>query len=889
MSKFCGSCATPLVSPRPDTFTKTVDTPFPASPPGTIISGKYRIIEQIGRGGMGLVFKAEDIRLRRDVALKFLPPDLMHDSRARERFVQEAQAASALDHPHICTIHEIGETDDGRMYINMACYEGESLKDRIDRGPLEPAEAVSVASQVAKGLAAAHARGIIHRDIKPGNIYITKDGVAKILDFGLAKLTGESRLTRPGHAVGTVAYISPEQLQGEEIDGRADLWSLGVVLYEMLSGTLPFSGDTEHAFVYAIVNKAPRIPGPLPETTPRDLVQVIEKALTKNPAKRFASAEEMAKALDTLLSGPAPTMTSGVTRFVDNIVRLVRRRRAIVAVGAVAILAAVFALTLLPESGKSVAFLPLTIVGGDASDQPFADGLSMFLARKLDDVAGRHRGSWVFPLDEILRYEVGEAGDARGILGAAIAVTGTVKRAGEQITLDLNAIESLAIRRLETVTESDSIANITTWQQDVVLAIANAVGFRTTEGDRTKLGFGSTTVPAAFESYLLGLGHFIRAETDEEVDAAIIAFEEALSADPSFAAAGADLAAAALLKSSLTGSEASAAEAEARCRDVIQRHPDFIPAHVELGRILRKLNKTNEAIEEFERVLELEPRSYEAEYQMALTLEEAGRPADAEAAFLRAFHSRPDYWATPANLAYFYYGRNDFRKAIKMNLKATRLCPENTLNWNNLGAAYLGRGDDERAESAFRKSNDEKQNPDACSNLGYLYYYQGRYADAVRMFEAAVGFDREYYVYWGNLADAYRFTPGNAENAEKAYRRAIELIEKKLATDPENPHRRASLATFLAKTGSLDRAVAEIEAVLESGPDDSSVLIRAVLTFELCDKRERALETLKKCVELGVLLDEVEKDPFFAHLREDTRYVEVVGEAVEAGKKRGRK
>jgi len=208
----------------------------------------YKIIEKIGEGGMGVVYKAEDTKLKRTVALKFLPPVLSIDSEVKERFIHEAQAASSLDHPNICTIHEINETEDGQLFIVMACYEGEILKFKIDNCQLTIQESIDIAIQIAQGLTKAHEKGIIHRDIKPANIFITNDGIVKILDFGLAKLSGQIELTKTGTTVGTVAYMSPEQARGEPVDHRTDIWSLGTIIYEMLTGLLPFKGEYEQAW-----------------------------------------------------------------------------------------------------------------------------------------------------------------------------------------------------------------------------------------------------------------------------------------------------------------------------------------------------------------------------------------------------------------------------------------------------------------------------------------------------------------------------------------------------------------------------------------------------------------------------------------------------------------
>ncbi|HSQ76551.1 MAG TPA: FlgO family outer membrane protein, partial [Bacteroidota bacterium] len=259
---------------------------------GTTVS-HYTILSRLGGGGMGVVYKAEDTRLERPVALKFLPPDLTRDPEAKARFIHEAKAASALQHNNICVVHDIDESADGQLFIVMDFYEGVTLKKKIDQGPLKIDEALDIAMQVAQGLQKAHEHRMVHRDIKPANVMITTDGVAKIVDFGLAKLSSMTRLTKTGATLGTIGYMSPEQTRGETVDHRIDIWSLGVMLYEMVTGTLPFKGEYENAVVYSILNTQPEPLTGVRTGVPMELERVVDKAMAKDPAERYQHIDEL--------------------------------------------------------------------------------------------------------------------------------------------------------------------------------------------------------------------------------------------------------------------------------------------------------------------------------------------------------------------------------------------------------------------------------------------------------------------------------------------------------------------------------------------------------------------------------------------------------------------
>jgi eukaryotic-like serine/threonine-protein kinase len=301
-SKFCAECGSRLGLDGAARFAKTMtlETGYKVLSEGKTFAGKYSIVGEIGRGGMGVVYKAEDTKLKRTVALKFLPPELGVHPEAKERFIREAQSAAALSHPNICTIHEVEEVE-GQPYIAMEFVCGESLREKINRGPMAADVAADIAVQVAEGLEAAHQRGIIHRDIKSANIMVTDKGQAKIMDFGLAKMVGEEQLTREAVTIGTVAYMSPEQARGEDLDKGTDIWSFGVVLYELLTGQMPFRGDRESIILHSIVGAEPRPVRQVRPDIPAELQRIIERALKKKREDRYASAGEMAADLKEYL------------------------------------------------------------------------------------------------------------------------------------------------------------------------------------------------------------------------------------------------------------------------------------------------------------------------------------------------------------------------------------------------------------------------------------------------------------------------------------------------------------------------------------------------------------------------------------------------------------
>lgn len=315
----------------------------------------YRILEKLGGGGMGVVYKAEDTKLKRTVALKFLPPVFSFDQEAKKRFINEAQTASSLQHHNICNIHDIDETKDGQIFICMDCYEGETLKKKIERGQIKTDEAIGLIVQVATGLQKAHEKGIVHRDIKPANIFITNDGVVKILDFGLAKFSGQTMMTKMGETVGTIAYMSPEQTRGELVDQRTDIWSLGVVLYEMLTRDLPFKGDYDSAMIYSILNEEPKHLTDLRTDVPKEFQQIIDRCLSKNSSERYHNIDELLRGLRRLQGERSNILISAFNQMTQGWIK--KKHFALIVVSLIVIAVLIFVF-ILPSSSKMPRFNP---------------------------------------------------------------------------------------------------------------------------------------------------------------------------------------------------------------------------------------------------------------------------------------------------------------------------------------------------------------------------------------------------------------------------------------------------------------------------------------------------------------------------------------------------
>lgn len=514
----------------------------PDLPPGRTV-GHFRIVERIGAGGMGTVYRARDTRLDRDVALKFLPPDLGAGRDDEERLLVEARAAAALEHPNVCTVHEVGETEDGRSFIAMALYPGETLKERIRKGPLPPEDAAAIAIQIARGLAAAHERGIVHRDIKPGNVILTADGTVKLLDFGLARLA-EATLTLPGATPGTVAYMSPEQTRGDPLDRRTDLWSLGVVLYEMLAGLRPFRGGNDRAVIQAIRHAQPEPLGKRRPGTPEALQRIVDRLLRKEREARYASAGDVVADLERARQPGAGTSRG----------RTIRRRRLGLATGAALALAGLAGIGLWlsgrgEEAGPpavvaaadrpSIAVLPFANLGADPGDGALADGMT----QELIGILARNQNLRVIASTSVFVFR-NSSTDVRRIadsLGVSHIVEGSLQKIGDRLRMQIRLVDAGDGSTRWSETYDREFRDVFTIQEDISRAVAVELDARLAGDPDRRLQRHQTSSVAAYEFYLRGSDDTLR-RSESGLRQGIEYLKQAIAADSTYAAPYAALA-----------------------------------------------------------------------------------------------------------------------------------------------------------------------------------------------------------------------------------------------------------------------------------------------------------------------------------------------------------
>jgi serine/threonine protein kinase/Tfp pilus assembly protein PilF len=781
---FCGKCGSkfPLSDEAAIFLTRTIETPAKDLITGTTFAGRYQIIQELGRGGMGVVYKAHDTKLKRGVALKFLPAELTHISELKERFMREAQAAAVLDHPNICTVYEFDETEE-KTFISMAYIEGQSLKKKIDSGPLELDEAIRIAIQTAEGLQEAHKKGVVHRDIKSANIMVDERNQAKIMDFGLARISGTTLVTQEGITMGTIAYMSPEQARGEVVDHRTDIWSFGVVLYEMFSGKLPFKGEHDQAVVYSILNEKPKPIADMRSDIPMSIEQVIDKAMEKNPDDRYQNIAELLDDLKSISEGIVPEEIKARLRKS----KLLKRKRAILYAGVAGILIIMTVIALSVFTGPSeaidaIAVLPLENLTGDPEQEFFVDAATDELIGQLSQIGALR----VISRRSVMPYKGVEKSlpEIAQELKVDAVVEGTLLRVGESVRIRVQLIEALPEERnLWAQTYDRDMADVLVMYKEMARAIADKTQVKLTPQEETILASARQVNPEAYEAYSKGMFHFYKL-TPQDLEIAFQYFELALEKDPNYALAYVGIAHVwggrqqqGLVSASEAGPKAKAARLKALELDDTLEEVHYTFA---IQRTWHEWDWEG-ADKAFQRAIELnpnypDPRAYYSQFLFMMR-----RSEEAMVQIERALELDPFNAAFRSIYAWDLMYARRYDDAVEHLRETLRTAPTDPMTLSALKSAYHLKGMYEEALEIWKTSFASKGDREAEEALARGYKEAGYSGALSQVAEMLIARSRTTFVTPWQIGTLYTRAGKNDE--------ALEWLEKAYkAHDPNMPY-----------------------------------------------------------------------------------------------------
>jgi tetratricopeptide (TPR) repeat protein/TolB-like protein len=867
--------------------------------PGTKIS-HYQIAAKLGQGGMGVVYRAWDQKLQRTVALKFLPSGEKANPHAA-RFHQEALAVSALNHPNIATIYDIDDGE-GRPFLALEYLPGGTLESALDQlrtagQQISVEQGLEWAIQLAEALAHAHAHGVIHRDIKTANVMFAESGALKLTDFGLAKMAEGAAVTQTGTVMGTPAAMAPEQARGQEADERSDVFSTGVVLYELFTGEKPFKGANAAAVLYQVVHEAAPPMSRFRPGAPIALEQIVSKALRKEPAERYQTAAGLASELRALrrelLTGSSSSSAAQETVVIaasgaipegHRWRRFCSRRGARVAALCMAIVAlALVAWWAWPVAPTRLAILPFANVDGDAKDQVAAAGFRELLIGQLTSVE-RPGGLLVIApsSEEAKAKEIETPEQAESRLGANLVMTANLVRGGQQPRLIVHLLEPRTSeeRGSETVELSGGDWAGSATKVARLLKLGAAARLRLAWNSR------HSSNPQAERLYVEGEGllHNGNAEAAEN------AFRDTVKQDAEFALAWTGLADAQFARFQRSKDLGLLNQASTSAEQAVKLDWRFVNAHVTRAKILIAEGDPAAAKQEVETALQIEPSNADALQLLGTALQELNSFSEALAAYKRAIATRPDDAAGYYWLGYFYEEQNKpelLPEAERNYLAAIKLAPESYMAHYNLGAVYVKL---ERYQDAFREFEESlliAPSLNGYLNLGVLYYYQGQYPKAAEKWRQAVEFNANSYVAHGDLAVAYRWIPNEASKAPEELRTAIDLLKKEIAAKSGDAQLHAQLAAYhtlirnpepWGPIAESDRkaARAEMEEALRLGSARVMVQFLAVGVYERLNERRKALKAVEQTVQTAPdLMFYILREPELESVRADPEFTKI--------------
>jgi eukaryotic-like serine/threonine-protein kinase len=890
-------------------FERDLDTraaPFPGV--DGVLAGRFHIEARLGAGGMGEVYRARDTTLRRLVAIKRTQRAATEAD--RKRFLHEGQRASALNHPGIAAIYDVF-TDAGEVYLVMEYIEGETLRARLTR-PISETEFRRIATESAAALAAAHDKSILHRDIKPENIMLTNAGThpgqVKLLDFGLAQQAADdtglletaTMLTVAGMVAGTPQYMAPEILNGEPADRRSDIFSLGVVFYEMLSGRHPFAAPTPTAMIGQVLHQPPR---PLPATVPASDAAIVTRALAKSPADRYQTAHEIVRDLNQpdlnhpdlnhpnqIHSHSAASATPAATAASTP-----QSRKPAIAFAVVVLAIVIASVTYFVQrrhappgttasapaaiTAGTLAVLPPTVA--DAKDTKlttFGRGLAESLAQRLSDLSVNHDIA-VLSARQLADKKVTSPAQAAHELGATSALELKFTRDGDLVhatyTISQPNRSSGQPHVLATGTVTAPVSDMFSIENQLATATATALNIPLRTDEQRALAAHGTTFPEAYQYFLQGRGYLLEAFTPETIKSAQIMFNEALRIDPNYGAAKAGLGESWLYAYGNNHQAADMEQARKACEGAVRLGNAGADGHICLGRLAQDTGKPADAAAEFQKALQLEPASDRASIGLAKAYEALNQPEKAEAVYKQAIALRPNFWRGYDQLGGFHFRSADYPRAEQMYRIATEKDPQSFRSYSNLAAALSAQGKDMEVVEALKKSIALHPTPDAYSNLGAALFKLRRFDEAAKRFQQSIQLAPDAYDNWSALGDA-EYYGGHRDQAVKDYKKGVELATAQLKASPNDAGILGDIAGMYSMLGDAPQAIDFMNRALAINHTDNVLMFNAALLYNQLHQLGPALEWLGKALQAGFSRSVVASAPALDNLHSNPRYQQLI-------------
>jgi serine/threonine protein kinase/tetratricopeptide (TPR) repeat protein len=876
--------------------------------PGTMLGGRYQLLRVLGQGGMGAVYQARDQELDRVIALKVIRPELAGNPSILQRFKQELILSRHVTHKNVVRIYDMGEAD-GTKFITMEYVHGEDLRGVLTRdGKLESRPAVEIVQQICRALDAAHAEGVIHRDLKPQNVMVDRQGRVVVMDFGLARSLEAPGMTQTGALVGTLEYMSPEQAMGAELDQRSDLFALGLIFFELLTGKVPYKADTAIASLMKRTQERAIPASELDSGVPKSLSVIVAKCLERDPNQRFQSAQDVLRQLDVWMGNPGISASvlsrmapSAPSRSSVQISLNLPSRRGWVWLTAICAIVVIFFavpatrhLVFRPNSqvasesshqevegipdlskGKFLAVLPLKVIGDEKSLRYVSDGLVDALSAKIFQLQEVHVASSAAvekaasngePVTKIARA-----------LGVNLILQGMVQGSADKLRITLDLEDIASGHRMWSQEFSGVPQDLLTLEDQIYGSLVAALDVNPTNEEVSRGGVHPTENTTAYDLYLKGRDALRGNQGSRDIAAAVSLLQSALHEDPNFALAYTGLADANLhlyadSKDPLYAEKALAAANKAETLD-----PSLPEVHLVLGSVYTNTGRSAEAISELKRALALAPNSDDAYRRLGKVYLTSGRKQEALSAYQSAVAANPYYWSNHNTLggAYFQFGEND--KALKEYQRVSELAADNPIGYRNIGAVYFRLGRWNEAIPGFQKALELQPDAATYSNLGTTYFFLKRNDDAIKMFEKAVQLTPKDEVTMGNLADAYR-AAGRSKEANAIYDKAIQLAFQQLQVNPKLASVTGDLALYYAKKGAAGPSLQYIRQARALDASDLQLLYNQAQIYALAGKQKEAMATLRDAFQQGYSTEEALNDPELITLKGLPEFTKLVSE-----------